>query len=140
MTNYYDEYQKHLRHKYGYYSFFILAFSLMINFVFDFQWGQTDELEVTLILMAVANYFLVMTVYHGSYFSKFESSIGFSILFFIIGGLNIRSSFSEYSEMIVDGQVTSDATLFVLGIGWLLIPITYSIKTIVEKKRNAQDI
>lgn len=41
--------------------------------------------------------------------------------------------------MIVDGQLTFNVMMLMSGIVWLAIPITYFVKLVVEKRRDAKE-
>ena len=53
MMKQYDEYQKFMRYKYGYYSFMTLILLIVSNYIlgliFEVQWAQTKELETIII-------------------------------------------------------------------------------------------
>lgn len=73
----YDEYQKIMRYKYGYYSFILLLALLLLNeFIMtspDPQWGETNGLETLFIMGIVLFVFNIATIYHNAYFSKREN-------------------------------------------------------------------
>ncbi|WP_143009229.1 hypothetical protein [Alkalibacterium thalassium] len=48
-------------------------------------------------------------------------------------------SFSPHTPMIVDGQLTFNVMMLMSGIVWLAIPITYFVKLVVEKRRDAKE-
>lgn len=61
----YDDYQKSIRYKYGYFSFLFLNSLLVLNYLlglfFNLKWGATKELE-TMIILFVVGIFLQMPV------------------------------------------------------------------------------
>lgn len=142
MKNY-DEYQKFMRYKYSSHSFSIFTTLWIVNyffsFILDIQWAESQHLETLLLIFIAVAYFLFMNTYRGSYFTKSQSPIFYSVLFFVLSILNIRLSFSPYTSLIINGQVTSNVINLAAGAIWLTIPIAYIARIIVEKKRNSND-
>ena len=62
----YDEYQKFMRYKYGYYSFnsliFLVVFNYLIGLFFNFHWAITKELEIIILLIMIALFFINMMI------------------------------------------------------------------------------
>jgi low temperature requirement protein LtrA len=70
----YDEYQKLIRYKYGYYSFISLIGLIILNYFLglfpNLQWGATREIEMLIIIGVVILFFGNISVYHHAYFRK----------------------------------------------------------------------
>lgn len=70
MIKQYDEYQKFMRYKYGYYSFMTLILLIVSNYIlgliFEVQWAQTKELETIIITFITVLFFINISVYHNA--------------------------------------------------------------------------
>lgn len=70
MMKQYDEYQKFMRYKYGYYSFMTLILLIVSNYIlgliFEVQWAQTKELETIIITFITVLFFINISVYHNA--------------------------------------------------------------------------
>lgn len=94
-----------MRYKYGYQAFSIVLVLTLLNFFmslfYDFQWGETGELETMVIVLIAAMYSLIMYIYKGAYFTKKQNPQLNAVIFFILGLLNISkffvSLFTDYS-------------------------------------------
>lgn len=140
---YLDEYQKFMRYKYGHHAFAIVLTLTILNMIissaYDIQWAQTKEIESMVIMVIAVFYAIIMSIYRGAYFAKWENPIFYSIIFLFIGLMNFYLSFSPHTPMIVDGQLTLNVMMLMSGIVWLAIPITYFVKLVVEKRRDAKE-
>ncbi|WP_368645392.1 hypothetical protein AB4027_11125 [Alkalibacterium putridalgicola] len=142
MDNF-DEYQKLMRYKYGYHSFFIIVALSIINFnlelFYDIQWAETKSLEFMLFIFLAAGYSIVMNVYKGAYFTKKQNSNMYAVIFLFIGIANFYLSISPYSPLIIDGLLTSNIIKLVNGLIWTSLPVAYFTRQLVDKKRNEND-
>jgi len=72
VLNKYDDDQKFIRYKYGYYSFNSLIVLIALNYIFgqffNFQWGATKELEIIILIGITALCFINICVYKNAYF------------------------------------------------------------------------
>lgn len=138
--NQFDEYQKLMRYKYGYHSFFIIVALSIINFnlelFYDIQWAETKSLEYILFIFLAIGYSIVMNVYKGAYFTKKQNSHLYAFIFLFIGLANFYLSTSSYSPLIIDGLLTSNIIKLVNGLIWTSIPVAYFTRLLVEKRRN----
>lgn len=82
---YYDEYQKFMRYKYGHHAFAIVLTLTILNMIissaYDIQWAQTKEIESIVIIVLAVFYAIIMSIYRGAYFAKWENPIFYSIIF-----------------------------------------------------------
>lgn len=143
----YDDYQKSIRYKYGYYSFVLLIWLFIANYLlglfFNFQWGATKELEMLLIVFVISIFFANISVYHNSYFHKYDDKKGYSWLFLIIGLFGLCTTYQTFiispEEMIMNGKIGRGAIQLFSSLMFVTIPITYFIKNKVDKKNNPKD-
>lgn len=139
----FDEYQRSLRHKYGYHSFLIIFVLGIINFnlhlFFDFQWGETQSLEFVLLLFFGVAYSIVMNIYNGAYFPKKQKALRLTLLFGFAGISNIYLSFSPHSPLIINGLLTTNSFMLVSGLVWLSIPSAYLTRILMEKKQAREE-
>ncbi|WP_423190216.1 hypothetical protein ACO1PF_04930 [Alkalibacterium sp. f15] len=141
--NQFDEYQKFMRYKYGYHSFFIIVALSIINFnlelFYDIQWAETKSLEFILFIFLAVGYSIVMNVYKGAYFTKKQNSNVYAFIFLFIGLANFYLSTSPYSPLMIDGLLTSNNIMLVNGLIWTSIPSAYFTRILVEKRREREE-
>ncbi|MBC9826206.1 MAG: hypothetical protein ABS890_03720 [Carnobacterium inhibens] len=143
----YDEYQKFMRYKYGYYSFMTLILLIVSNYIlgliFEVQWAQTKELETIIITFITVLFFINISVYHNAYFRKNEDKKGSIIGLLFLGIFNIfvaYQSLGVYPEdFILNGKIGEGLIQFFSGLMFLSIPITYFIRDKIDKKRSAKE-
>jgi len=147
MIKQYDEYQKFMRYKYGYYSFMTLILLIVSNYIlgliFEVQWAQTKELETIIITFITVLFFINISVYHNAYFRKNEDKKGSIIGLLFLGIFNIfvaYQSLGVYPEdFILNGKIGEGLIQFFSGLMFLSIPITYFIRDKIDKKRSAKE-
>ncbi len=147
MMKQYDEYQKFMRYKYGYYSFMTLILLIVSNYIlgliFEVQWAQTKELETIIITFITVLFFINISVYHNAYFRKNEDKKGSIIGLLFLGIFNIfvaHQSLGVYPEdFILNGKIGEGLIQFFSGLMFLSIPITYFIRDKIDKKRSAKE-
>ncbi len=147
MMKQYDEYQKFMRYKYGYYSFMTLILLIVSNYIlgliFEVQWAQTKELETIIITFITVLFFINISVYHNAYFRKNEDKKGSIIGLLFLGIFNIfvaYQSLGVYPEdFILNGKIGEGLIQFFSGLMFLSIPITYFIRDKIDKKRSAKE-
>ena len=140
----YDDYQKSMRYKYGYYSFIFLNSLLVLNYLlglfFDLQWGATKELEMVIILFVVGLFFANACVYQNAYFHKNDDKKSYSWLFLILGGISLYTTYKTFlispEELIIDGKLGRGAIQLFSGLLFVSIPLTYFIRNRIDRKRN----
>lgn len=140
----FDEYQKFMRYKYGYHSFFIIVALSLINFnlelFYDIQWAETKSLEFILFVFLAVGYSIVMNVYKGAYFTKKQNSNLYAFIFLFIGLANFYLSTSPYSPLMIDGLITSNSIKLVNGLIWTSLSVAYFTRHLVDKRRDSKDI
>ena len=147
MMKQYDEYQKFMRYKYGYYSFMTLILLIVSNYIlgliFEVQWAQTKELETIIITFITVLFFINISVYHNAYFRKNEDKKGSIIGLLFLGIFNIfvaYQSLGVYPEdFILNGKIGEGLIQFFSALMFLSIPITYFIRDKIDKKRSAKE-
>lgn len=143
----YDEYQKLMRYKYGYYSFIYLISLLALNYIlglfFNFHWGATKETEMLIIMFVVVIFYANISVYHNAYFRKKDDKKSYSWLLLIIGLLGLYTTYQTFlvrpEEIMINGKINEGATQFFSGIMFVSIPITYFIKNKIDEKRERKE-
>lgn len=140
----FDEYQKLMRYKYGYYSFILLISILLLNefltSVFIFQWGEDKYVETLILIVMVILVFNVLSTYHNAYFHKEEDANDKLLGLFLFGLFYLLISFFSFTSnpgaFFVNGKVTRNFIQLLVGINFISIPITHFIRTKVEEKRS----
>lgn len=143
----YDEYQKLIRYKYGYYSYISLASLLVFNYIigqyFNFQWGATKEIEMLIILFVVAIFFANISVYHHAYFRKNEDKKGYSWLLLIVGLFGLYVTYQIFlhqpEEIMINGNINRGAIYLFSSLMFVSIPITYFLRNKIDEKRDRID-
>ncbi|AEB28888.1 hypothetical protein CAR_c01370 [Carnobacterium sp. 17-4] len=144
----YDEYQKFMRYKYGYYSFnsliALIVFNYLIGLFFNFHWATTKELEIIIIIIMIALFFINACVYKNAYFYKHDDKKSYSWLFFIIGVISLYTNFQTFlispEKIILNGKVGSGVIPLFSGLIFLSISVTYFIRNRIDKNRKQKAI
>lgn len=140
----YDEYQKLMRYKYGYYSFVFLICLFILNYLFgqffNFQWGATKELEMLIIMFVVALFYVNISVYHNAYFHKNDDKKSYSWLFLIIGIISLYTTYQNFlispEEIIINGKLGRGAIQLFSGLMFVSISITHFIRNKIDEKKE----
>ena len=143
----YDEYQKLMRYKYGYYSFNTLIILLALNYIlglfFNFQWGATKELEMLSILFIVAIVFTNISVYHNAYFRKNENKKDSSWLLLFVGLFGLYGTYQTFlfqpEEIIINGNINRGIIQLFSSLMFVSIPITYFVRNKIDERRDRKD-
>lgn len=138
----YDEYQKQIRYKYESRAFIIVIVLTMLNFylglVLGIQWAVTKESEAVFIIFIALTYSVVMNVFNGAHFTKWQNPSRNSLFFFLLGILIIIFSLASDTPLLVDRQLSTSALTFFFGISFISIPCSYIVKVQVEKERDRE--
>ncbi len=143
----YDEYQKLMRYKYGYYSFISLISLIMLSYFLglfsNLQWATTKELEMLIIMFIVILFFGNISVYNHAYFRKNDNKKGISLLFLLTGLFSLYTTYQTFlimpEEIIIDGKIGSGAIQLFPGLLFLSIPITNFIRNRIDKKMEKKE-
>jgi len=143
----YDEYQKLMRYKYGYYSFIYLIGLIILNYFLglfpNLQWGETKELEMLIITFIVVLFYANTSVYHNAYFRKNDNKKGISWLFLITGLFSLYTTYQTFlimpEEIIIDGKLGGGAIQIFSSLLFLSIPITTFIRNRIDKKIDKKE-
>lgn len=142
----YDEYQKIMRYKYGYYSLNLLLVLLMINlilkFLLDSQWDETKELETLFIIGIVGLFFSGLTVYHNADFGK-NDNVRWNLLADILLGIFytimfLPTAIDNPKNFVVNGKLTYDSFYILLGMIFFTRPVIYFIRKGIDKLRDKE--
>ena len=142
----YDEYQKIMRYKYGYYSFILLLALLLLNeFIMtspDPQWGETNGLETLFIIGIVLFIFNIATIYHNAYFSKRENVAWYLLFDVLMSAFYIFILFSNKvgfpDNLFIEGKLSFNSFNLLIGLIFLTRPITYLIRKGIDKFRDKE--
>lgn len=143
----YDEYQKLMRYKYGYYSFISLVSLIILNYflglLFNLQWGATKEIEMLIILVIVGIFFANISVYHNAYFRKTDNPKGTTWLFLFVGLFSLYATYQTFlfqpEEIIINGKIGRGAIQLFSGLMFISISITYFIRNRIDKKMEKKE-
>ncbi|MCC5890886.1 MAG: hypothetical protein JJU01_09960 [Alkalibacterium sp.] len=139
----FDEYQKHLRYKYGSRAFSLLTFLNFLNYLLsrytDFQWVESREMEFMLINFIAISYAITMYVYHGAYFKKYQKGMLYAFGFLVFGLINLFELISPYTETLSNGRLTDSAALNASQLIWLFGSLAYFARFFVDKRRDAKE-
>ncbi|SFC62621.1 hypothetical protein SAMN04488102_11423 [Alkalibacterium subtropicum] len=136
---YYDEYQKLMCYKHGHHAFYIVIALSLANFILNIQWAETKTLEFGLFLLIAVCYSILMNVYTGAFFNKWQFPSLTSLFYFILGMTYIFNSFSSGTPMTSDGQITENFLKLTGGLLFLSIPVVYFTRKTIEYKENDSD-
>lgn len=141
VLNKYDDDQKFIRYKYGYYSFNSLIILIALNYIFglffNFQWGATNELEIIILIGITALCFINICVYKNAYFFKHNNKRFYSWFYLIIGIVYLYRNFQTYltypEEILLDGKIGGGIINLFFGLLFFSISITYFIRMTIDK-------
>lgn len=135
----YDEYQKFLRYKYGYHSFVILFSLLAINHFVDYQWAYSKENEIQILVWVTSIYFVVRLTFSGAYFGKRDNPLLANLFVSVPGLLYLSDYLTGHSVLFENGRLAAGSIWFFIALFWLSIPLTYAIRTVVDKLRERKE-
>lgn len=136
----FDEYQRHLRYKYGSHAFGLITVLNLLNYLLSMrgvQWAETRTAEFILITFVAMTYAVTMYVYHGAYLKKRQSGLLFLAWLLIFGGIQLLELLSPYTTVISEGRITAEAVVPLTQMIWLLGALAYIVRLVVEKRREA---
>lgn len=140
--NIYDEYQKSIRYKYESRAFTLVIALTILNlftgFVFNIQWTWAKEFEAVFIIFIALTYTVVMNVYNGAHFTKWQNPIRNSISFLVLGLSLIIYSLVSRTPLLVDRQLSLSSFILLVGVSFLSIPCSYAAKVNAEKERDRE--
>ena len=139
----YDEYQRLVRYKNGYYAFHlmvILAFlNMFITAISNQQWAQDSLVENSFIITIPIMFMNIRNTWQGSQLDMREKpfiTYGIAILL----GLSWFWIVSQSSvPLIENGLVTIQAPQLLFGLVWLSIPVTYILRYFFDKFFSKND-
>ena len=146
---YYDENQKKVRYKFGFYSLLIMTALLLvyISMPVDSLGGISYRNAIMVIIMTTALFFLVNVVYRNAFFDQYTRRPFWSNAFFLVmAGLQAQRAYQLY-QLGMDLPNAINTVEFVMLHGLqvalhLSIPLTYGVRTLVdrisEKKQNTE--
>ena len=138
----FDEYQKMMRYKYGYYSFMLLIVLTISNYFlkgfYSIERATSGMLENIILTLIVIAYFILTAGYKGAYFRMSENERNYAWLFLAVGLFNLypfilNISHSSHHYMI-DGKLTENVIQPLTGSVFLFLPIAVYLRKRKEKK------
>lgn len=142
MMNNYDEYQRFIRYRNGYHSFFLLAILLLVNFFVthtkDFQWAEDGSVELLFILLIPGTFMNIANTWQVAYFNRKEkpwrsNSILLAMSVFYMW-LALSTGSMQQKGLLSDGKITFVAAQLMLGLTWISIPATYYVRKLWDKR------
>ncbi|WP_319469710.1 hypothetical protein [uncultured Trichococcus sp.] len=147
---FYDETQKKIRYKFGFYSL-LLMITLLLVYIStpgDSVGGISYRNAIMVIIMITALFFLVNVVYRHAFFDLYTRRPFWSNAFFLaMAGLQAQRAYQLY-QLGMDLPVPINTVEFLILHGLqvalhLSIPLTYGVRMLVdrilEKEQNAQE-
>ncbi|WP_146161811.1 hypothetical protein [Trichococcus patagoniensis] len=147
---FYDEYQKKVRYKFGFYSLLLMTVLLLvyISRPDDTLGGISYKNAIMVIIMISALFFLVNVVYRHAFFDQYTRRPFLSNAFFLVmAGLQVQRAYQLYHfGMDLPDPINTVEFLLLHGLQiaiHLSIPLTYGVRTLVDwlsvKKQNAEE-
>lgn len=144
MMNDYDEYQKMMRYKCGYYSFMLLLVLLMFDFILNdfwsYQWAETQGLETLFIMGLILLIFNGFTIYHNAHFSRKENAKWYLLLDILTGIIYTTMFFpiptSNPKNLLINGKLTYSSFFILIGLTFFIRPVVYIIRKGLEKLKD----
>lgn len=147
---FYDEKQKKVRYKFGFYSLLIMTALLLayISMPVERVGGISYQNAIMVIIMTTALFFLVNVVYRNAFFDQYTRRPFWSNAFFLaMAGLQVQQAYQLY-QLGMDLPVPINTVEFLILHGLqvalhLSIPLTYGMRKLVDwlsvKKQNAEE-
>jgi len=147
---FYDEDQKKIRYKFGFYSLLIMTALLFvyISMPDDRLGGIAHRSAIMVIIMISALFFLVNVVYRNAFFDQYTRRPFWSNAFFLaMAGLQAQQAYQLYQlGMDLPNPINTVEFVMLHGLQVVLhlsIPLTYGVRTFVDwlsaKKLNAEE-
>ncbi len=120
----FDEYQKSVRHKYGFNSFILTMFLLLLNFVvvnrFKFLYA-TQAVQTMIIIFVAIVYFISLVTINGAYLSFRRNEIyarGISFSLFLMGIVYCYRVYNtlSYGSFFDNGMLNDNVADVLLGV------------------------
>ena len=146
-VKFYDDNQKKVRYRFGFYSLLFMAALLFIyiSLPIDSLGGISYQNAIMIIIMVSALFFLVNIVYRNAFFDIYTRSPFWSNVFFLVmAGLQAQRSYQLY-HLGMDLPVPINTVEFVMLHGLqvvlhLSIPLTYGVRLFVDRQtRKAKE-
>lgn len=145
---FYDEDQKKIRYKFGFYSLLIMTALLLVYISMpDDRVGRLSyQNAIMVIIMISALFFLVNVVYRHAFFDQYTRRPFWSNAFFLaMAGLQAQQAYQLYQlGMDLPNPINTVEFLILHGLQVALhlsIPLTYAVRTFVDwlsaKEQNA---
>ena len=132
MFTQYDEYQRLMRYKNGYYAFYLINILLFINqlitYIGEIKWAQDSFIEYLVIIMIPIMFMNIRNTWQGSHFDRKEKPSVVIVLNLLLGLTYFWLALNRKQPLIEDGLVTLQVSQLLLGLVWISTPITYFIK------------
>ena len=149
ILKYYDENQKSIRYKFGFYSLLIMTALLLvyISMPVDRVGGISYRNAIMVIIMVSVLFFLVNVVYRHAFFDQYTHRPFWSNAFFLVmAGLQAQRAYQLYHlGMDFPDPINNVefAMMHSLQISlYLSIPLTYGVRSLVDrisgKKQNTE--
>lgn len=137
---YYDENQKKVRYKFGFYSLLIMTALLLVYISMPVErvGGISYQNAIMTIIMATALFFLVNVVYRNAFFDQYTRRPFWTNAFFLaMAGLQVQQAYQLY-QLGMDLPVPINTVEFVMLHGLqvalhLSIPLTYGVRKLVDR-------
>ena len=146
-VKFYDDNQKKVRYRFGFYSLLFMTALLFIyiSLPIDSLGGISYQNAIMIIIMVSALFFLVNIVYRNAFFDIYTRSPFWSNVFFLVmAGLQAQRSYQLY-HLGMDLPVPINTVEFVMLHGLqvvlhLSIPLTYAVRLFVDRQtRKAKE-
>lgn len=139
--NNYDEYQRFMRYRSSYYSFFLITLLLLVNYfvteVKGFQWAEDGSVELLFIILIPVTFMNIANTWQGAHFNRKEKPWRSNIIVLALGMLYVLLALSSESMqdkgLLYDGKLTFVAAQSMLGLTWIAIPATYFVRKLWDK-------
>lgn len=140
MFTQYDEYQRLMRYKNGYYAFHLLNILLFLNMfvtnIMEVQWAQDQWVEFSFIIAIPIMFMNIRNTWQGSYLNRNEKPSIANTISLIMGLAYFWLATRGNYTLMQDGLLTLQAPQILFGLVWISTPLTYYGKYFVDKFSN----
>lgn len=140
MFTQYDEYQRLMRYKNGYYAFHLMVILMIVNMAivaaFDQPWAEDSLVEFSFILAIPLMFMNIRNTWQGSQIDRREKPFITYAIYLLLGLSSFWIVSRNDIHLIQDGLVSIQAPQLLFGLVWFSTPFTYLVRYLFDRFRS----
>ena len=138
----FDEYQKSLQYKNGFYAFFLLIILLALSMILEIQWAESTFYEIFIIIAISISFFHMRNAWQGAYLALKERAAVANSLSILSGILVLIPTFNwdvnPFQDYLADGKLGATTFSYILALASFSRPVFYGINIVREKLKDRE--